>query len=113
MPYISAKFSTPVSETQEKDIKTALGKAITILGKSENYLMVEIEPERKLYFHGSNDEPVAFFEVKLLGSAPKSKYEELTAKLCETALDVLDIHGDNVYVKFEEVEYWGYNSFMF
>lgn len=113
MPFINAKFSTPVSAEKEIELKTALGDAITLLGKSERYLMVEIQDSRRLYFGGKNSAPIAFFDVSLLHSAPRASYEKLTERLCEIAKDVMDVDGENVYVKFEETENWGYNSFMF
>ena len=113
MPYINAKFSTPVSPDKELQLKSALGEAITLLGKPERYLMVEIQDDRRLYFGGRNDRPIAFFDVALLHSAPRASYEKLTARLCDIAKDVMDVDGDNVYVKFEETESWGYDGFMF
>ena len=113
MPLITAKFSTAVSPEKETELKTALGGAITLLGKSENYLMVEIEDNRRLYFGGKNTEPIALFNVALLHSAPRESYEKMTEKLCRIAKEIMDVDGDNVYVKFEETENWGYNSFMF
>ena len=113
MPYINAKFSTPVSPDKELQLKSALGEAITLLGKPERYLMVEIQDDRRLYFGGRNDRPIAFFDVALLHSAPRASYEKLTARLCDIAKDVMDVDGYNVYVKFEETESWGYDGFMF
>ncbi len=113
MPFINAKFSTPVSPDKEYELKAALGEAITLLGKSERYLMVEIEDNRRLYFGGENDRPIAFFDVSLLHSAPRAAYEKLTERLCGIAENVMGIDGDHVYVKFEETENWGYNSYMF
>lgn len=113
MPYINAKFSVSVSPEQELTLKSALGEAIGLLGKPERYLMVEIEDDRRLWFGGSSDRPIAYFDVALLHSAPRASYEKLTARLCGIAKDVLDIDGDNVYVKFEETENWGYDSMMF
>ena len=113
MPFINAKFSTPVSHEKETALKTALGDAITLLGKSERYLMVEIQDNRRLYFGGDNSAPIAFFDVSLLHSAPKASYEKLTARLCDIAKEIMDVDGENVYVKFEETENWGYNGFMF
>lgn len=113
MPFINAKFSSPVSAEQETAIKSALGEAITLLNKSERYLMVEIEDNRRLYFGGENSAPIAFFDVSLLHSAPRASYEKLTARLCKIAKDVMGVDGENVYVKFEETENWGYNGFMF
>lgn len=113
MPYIHAKFSAPVSDEQELQLKSAMGEAITLLSKPERYLMVEISDNCRLYFGGQNDRPIAYFDVALLHSAPRASYEALTQRLCEVARDVMGVDGDNVYVKFEETENWGYNSFMF
>lgn len=113
MPFINAKFSDTVTPEKEIEIKSALGEAITLLGKSERYLMVEIEDNRRLYFGGRNDQPIAYFDVSLLHSAPRQSYEKLTARLCEIAKEYMNVDGSNVYVKFEETENWGYDSFMF
>ncbi|MBQ1897554.1 MAG: hypothetical protein II163_00115 [Ruminococcus sp.] len=113
MPFINAKFSDTVTPEKEIEIKSALGEAITLLGKPERYLMVEIEDNRRLYFGGRNDQPIAYFDVSLLHSAPRQSYEKLTARLCEIAKEYMNVDGSNVYVKFEETENWGYDSFMF
>jgi len=113
MPFINAKFSTTVSEEKEKEIKSALGEAITLLSKPERYLMVEIQDNCRLYFGGDNSAPIAFFDVSLLHSAPRASYEKLTKRLCEIAKDIMGVDGGNVYVKFEETENWGYNHIMF
>ena len=113
MPFINAKFSDTVTPEKEIEIKSALGEAITLLGKPERYLMVEIEDNRRLYFGGRNDQPIAYFDVSLLHSAPRQSYEKLTARLCEIAKNTMDVDGSNVYVKFEETENWGYDGFMF
>ena len=113
MPFIDARFSTTVSATQEESIKKRLGEAISLIGKSEAYLMVQIQSDCKLYFKGNKDADSAFFEVKLLGKSTKANYEKLTAALCEIASEELSIPTNRVYVKFEEVKYWGYDSFVF
>ena len=113
MPFINAKFSDTVTPEKEIEIKSALGEASTLLGKPERYLMVEIEDNRRLYFGGRNDQPIAYFDVSLLHSAPRQSYEKLTARLCEIAKEYMNVDGSNVYVKFEETENWGYDSFMF
>ena len=113
MPFINAKFSDTVSPEKETALKSALGEAISLLGKSERYLMVQIQDGCRLYFGGDNSAPTAFFDVSLLHSAPRASYEKLTARLCDIAKEVMDVDGDRVYVKFEETENWGYDSRMF
>ncbi len=113
MPFIDARFSTPVNTAQEENIKKRLGEAITLIGKSEAYLMVQIQSDCNIYFKGNNDADSAFFEVKLLGKASKNQYTDLVSALCNIASTELGIDGNRVYVKFEECEFWGYDSFMF
>lgn len=113
MPFIDARFSTPVDKAKEEVIKSRLGKTMSLIGKSEAYLMVQIQGDCNLYFKGNKDDNSAFFEVKLLGKASKENYESVTKALCEIATEELAIPGDRIYVKFEEVEYWGFDSFMF
>ncbi len=113
MPFINAKFSGAVSPEKELELKSALGEAITLLGKPERYLMVQIQDNCRLYFGGKNDKPMAFFDVALLHSAPRASYESLTKRLCEISKECMGVDGEQVYVKFEETESWGYDSFMF
>ncbi len=113
MPFIDARFSTPVDEAKKEIIKKKLGEAITLIGKSEASLMVQVEGDCNLYFKGNKDADSAYFEVKLLGKSTKQNYEKLTVALCELAQSELGISGNRVYVKFEECEFWGYDSFMF
>ena len=40
MPFIGNKVTVKISEEKEKAIKEKLGKAIELLGKSEQYLMI-------------------------------------------------------------------------
>lgn len=114
MPLIKAQFSKEVSKSEEVAIKEKLGKAISLFpGKSETYLMVEIEDNKRLYLGGKNDEDIALFEVELLGHCDKSDCEKVTTELCNISKDVLGISGNHVYVTFMEFDKWGYDSFMF
>ena len=56
-----------LDKEKEKRLKERLGEAIRILGKSEDWLMVEFVPECNLYFRGSNENLIAYVDVKLLG----------------------------------------------
>ena len=74
--------------------------------------MVCIEPEQKLYFQGT-DSPAAFVEVKIYGSAGRAEYDALTAKITSIINSSLDIAPGRIYVKYEEVENWGFNGHNF
>lgn len=113
MPYINIKTSKAVTPQQETKLKTALGTAITALGKSEAWLMVEIEDNRRLWFRGENTEPMALAEVELFGKASEDQYDRMTKEICGILSGTLGIGGEEIYVKYEEIDHWGYNSFNF
>lgn len=110
MPFINTKYSGEITTEQENDIKTALGEAISILGKSENWLMVGFEPNCSLYFKGEKSERIAFVDVSLYGSATRSAYEQLTAAICKALGKTLGVPADAVYVKYSPTENWGWNG---
>ena len=113
MPYINAKASVPVTPEQELELKTKFGKAITLLGKGEAWLMVEVEDNCRLWFRGENSDPLAMVEISLFGKASADQYEDMTKAVCDVLSEELGIDPEGVYVKYEEVNHWGYNSFNF
>ena len=114
MPYINVKVSSKLNEEKIEAIKTRLGKAIELIpGKSEAYLMVNIEDECHLYFKGNASEPSSFTEVAIFGSANKSDCEKLTGEICNILNELASVPPSRSYVKFEYSDKWGYNGFMF
>ena len=56
MPFINVKANIPISDSAEQAMKRQLGQAIEALpGKTEAWLMVNFEPEARLWFAGSDD----------------------------------------------------------
>lgn len=111
MPFINAKVSTTISEGQEKELKTRLGKAIECIpGKSESWLMLGFEPEYKLYFKGDNSKPTAFVEVSVFGKENPQAFDALTGEICKIFGEVLGISADRIYVKYGACENWGWNG---
>ncbi|MBL4934114.1 MULTISPECIES: phenylpyruvate tautomerase MIF-related protein [Clostridium] len=114
MPFINSKVSVKLSKEKEEVIKDRLGKAIEIIpGKSENWLMLGFEDNYKLYFKGENLEKGAFIEVKIFGKASKEAYNKLTTAICDIFYEELAIPVDKIYVKYEEVDNWGWNGSNF
>lgn len=111
MPFIQVKTNQNISSKEA--LKAELGKAITAIpGKSESWLMVEIKDNLDMWFKGS-DEPCAMFEIDIFGSASDSAYDDLTKRICTTAENQIGIKPDRVYVKYSEINHWGYNNFNF
>lgn len=113
MPFINTKVTTEITKEKEAVLKAELGKAVTLIGKGEAYLMLGFEDNCRLWFGGDNGTDMAFVEVSLLGHTTKEKAEKLTAAICEIFEGELGIAKDKVYVKYSETDLWGWNSRMF
>ena len=112
MPFIHIITNTTISKQQETTVKSKLGETIALLpGKSEQWLMVCIEPERALYFRGSDSEKIAYVEVNVYGTVSRSAADSLTAAISEILAQELAIQQS--YIKYEEAEIWGWNGSNF
>lgn len=113
MPFINIITNSAVSKSQETAVKSALGQAITAIpGKSESWLMVGIRPEYTLYFKGDNS-PAAMVDVSIYGAAQPSDYDKLTGEICRIINEQLAVETSRIYVKYTEVENWGWNGSNF
>lgn len=112
MPLITAKASTAIGKEKEIAIKTKLGKAIELIGKSESWLMIDFQENCRLYFKGE-DTPSAMIEVDLFGKATESGYDALTKAITDIVSDELGISPQRIYVKYNEINHWGYSGFNF
>lgn len=110
MPFINTKTTAVISEQKEAILKQKFGRALTALGKSEGWLMLNFEDECRMWFQGKNDTNVAYIEVSLYGTATESGYDRMTAEITNIISKELDIAPSNIYVKYEEVEHWGWNG---
>ncbi len=110
MPLITTKTNVQISKEKEEVLKSKLGSAITALGKTESWLMLEFEDNCRLWFKGDNNEKLAMVEVALFGAASDTQYEKMTANVTEIISNELGISPQNVYVKYEEVSTWGWNG---
>ncbi len=113
MPYIHVKTNTAITPAQETAVKARLGQAVSSIGKSEQWLMVQLEPDGKLYFQGKNDRPLAFVSVRLYGRADAGAYDRLTGEITGILRDELQIDPSGVYVQYEETAHWGWNGHNF
>ena len=113
MPFINVKTNVSVTGDKAEVIKSQLGRAITAIpGKSESWLMVGIEPEYKLWFKGTSEE-AAMVEVSIFGGASHNAFTTLTSHITGILTDQLGIPSDRIYVKYSEVENWGWNGSNF
>ena len=114
MPMIVTHTTATVTKEKKEALTRALGEAITLIpGKSDAYLMLEFAGDCEMAFHGDTSLPLAFVEVKLLGKSTRAAYEALTARICDILKDELGIPTNGTYVKYEEIEHWGYDKHNF
>jgi len=109
MPFIHVRTNVKIDSEKEKIIKSELGNKISLLNKSEAWLMIEIEDERRLWFQGENT-PCAMVNVELLGAASRADYERMTAEVTDMLHQELGIPKNRVYTNYSEFSTWGYNG---
>jgi len=110
MPFINVKTNAKLSKAQAEQIKADFGTAITAVpGKSEQWLMVNLEGEQMLYFQGS-DAPAAIAEVSLFGNASGSALDKLTGSITDSLTKQLGISASRVYVSYHLTQHWGWNG---
>ncbi|MBO5239742.1 MAG: hypothetical protein J6B50_13410 [Lachnospiraceae bacterium] len=110
MPFIDSKITLPVTPEQKENIKSRLGKAVSIINKPESFLMVGIEDNYDLYMGGNKLEKGAYVSVSLFGNATSSAYEKMTGEICKIYEEELGIPGQAVYVTYHGVNDWGWNG---
>ena len=113
MPFIHTRVNRPISQEAEKAMAKRLGDAVSLLGKSENWLMLQFEDNCRLYFKGDSQKPLAFVNVKLYGRASTDAYNKLTRKITAMLEETLSIPADGIYVEYEETPHWGWNGSNF
>ena len=113
MPYINLTTAVSIPDTLAVSLKERLADAITLIrGKSEEWLMINLNGDAKMYFKGL-DTPSAMLEIAIFGSASDGEYRALTAECCSIAGELLGISPDRVYVKYTEHDRWGWNGINF
>lgn len=113
MPFINVKTNCTLEEKNIEAIKTKLGQAITAIpGKSEGWLMVDIEDGHKLYFKGTSA-PAAMVSVSIYGNASSNALGTLTSHITGILTDEAGISSDRIYVSYMSTGDWGWNGTNF
>lgn len=113
MPCINAKVSVPLTAEKKDTLKAAFGKAISVMGKPESYLMVCLEENATVYFAGKKLDKGAFVQVSVLGQVNSDQANKMTAEICNILKKELDIPGDGVYITYQGYKDWGWNGSNF
>ena len=94
MPYIHVRCNRPLDDKTVAELQKEFGKTIELFpGKTERWLMTDCEGDCALSL--------------------AEAYSAVTANLTEVMERVVGIPGTGVYVKYENIEYWGWNGSNF
>ena len=66
MPYIKTSTNVQINEEKLNSIKSKMGEAIRLMGKTEDWLMLEFNDNMKMFFKGNSNDAIAFLDVKVL-----------------------------------------------
>ncbi|MBQ8037819.1 MAG: hypothetical protein IJ268_12580 [Proteobacteria bacterium] len=107
MPFFILKTNQTIDDETATEIKTAFGKAIELVpGKSEQYLLLEIQDRCKIYLRGSDREPIAYITASIFGNESHLGYAELTDAITRILQTILHIPSHNIYIKFDDIAVW-------
>lgn len=113
MPFIDSKVTLALTPEKQENIKSKLGQAISVMGKSENFLMVGFEDEYELYLGGKKLDKGAYVSVRVLGQVNSAASDKMTSEICKIYQEELDIPGQNIYVSYFGTPDWGWNGSNF
>ncbi len=114
MPFINSKVSVKTTQEQRLELKKRLGQAIALIpGKSESWLMINLEDGREMFFRGDNSDPIAFICVNIYGSPDEAAYQNMTEELTRIYGEVLGVSPDHMYIKYAASMDWGWNGSNF
>ena len=110
MPFINVKTNAKIDKENECVIKSKLGEAMSIIGKSEAWFMLNLEDECNMYFKGENNDKFAMVQVNLFGGASSEAYNNFTQIVSDVLSKSLNISKNNIYVSYMETSNWGWNG---
>ncbi len=111
MPYIETITTKKINKETETSLKERMGKAIEcIKGKTERWLMLSFRDAERMAFSGDSKSDCAMLSVSLFGKASESEYNSLTATLTALVSEELEIEASRIYIKYSEINTWGFNG---
>ena len=114
MPYIEAKLSIKLDDSQKDQLQTKLANAVSsAFSKPKSYIMTDIEDSKNLYMGGAKVEKGAYVTIRSLGSVSKPSCQTATKEICDILSDDYGLNGANIYITYHPVDFWGWNGSMF
>jgi len=114
MPLLKIHTNQTINPNKQAELLAAASTEVAnLLGKSEKYVMVILEPQQPLLF-GGIDAPTAYLELKSLG-LPQEQTTTLSSGLCHLIHQQLAIPAERIYIEFSDTarHMWGWNGGTF
>ena len=111
MPLITAQTNIIFAKEKEIKLKSDLATILaeSFPGKTEQWLMINFEYGCSMYFGGSDD-PCMVVTIDIFGKQSDESYDKMTEKTCALISSVCNIPENRIYVKYSEVEHWGWSG---
>ena len=117
MPLLKLETSIerPEFEAREEFQKISTSILSEEIGKSRNFVMVVQSFNCSISFGMDSARPVAFLEIKNVGSLSSEVTQNLSMRLCKLCRDQFSIPPDRIYLEFQESarSHWGWNGKTF
>lgn len=112
MPCVQIKTNVPVSEETSQTLKSRFGQMIAYLPeKTEDWLMITLEDQCRMWFGGKSDQPLAMVEVKIFGDqVDAAGSQKMTEEICFLFQQELGVDPKNLYVRYLASPDWGWNG---
>ncbi len=114
MPLMQLKTNVSSEQSDRNRVAARLSSVVAdMLGKPEDYVMVDVVPDATLVFAGTDD-PAAFVALASLG-LDEQRTTEYSGSICELLHEELGIDPSRVYIAFSSPDrhMWGYNNGTF
>ncbi len=114
MPYLKVNTNINQNEPEKTELMQALSQIMAQnTGKSESYIMIEINPGKTMLFAGS-DAPLAYLECKSIGLS-STQAGNLSEALSSHLSQKLTIPVDRIYIEFANcpADMFGWNGSTF
>ena len=110
MPFIHTRTNQTVSPAQEQQMTRELGRAIGILGKSEQWLMLRFEDSCRMAFRGKSDGDCCFIGISMYGLPDREQLEALTERVTSRVAERTGVAPENIYIRYLPTDAWGWNG---
>jgi phenylpyruvate tautomerase PptA (4-oxalocrotonate tautomerase family) len=114
MPYLKLQTNRQISDSKMQPLMEKLSSLTAgLLSKSENYVMVAIQPGAHMLYSGTTA-PTAFVEFKSI-RLPEAETTIISEKLTNFLMNELKIPANRIYIEFQNqpANLWGYNGGTF